>query len=171
MKERYLSKTPFLTFVYISKCNINLPGYFGNSKKRFLWTGLMHTVSCIGFRQALTFQTFKKIYMSWFSMMPNIMDISKDKKVYIGHYWLLGEKWVQCGSLVVLWCTVLGLRSVDTTRMWVTSIIYGIAWYFILCTTSRGPRPLPRCYLYVGHLDHFLHHCELFTTYHLLYHL
>ena len=41
MKERYLSKTPFLTFVYISKCNINLPGYFGNSKKRFLWTGLM----------------------------------------------------------------------------------------------------------------------------------
>jgi len=43
MKERYLSKTPFLTFVYISKCNINLPGYFGNSKKRFLWTGLMCT--------------------------------------------------------------------------------------------------------------------------------
>ena len=43
MKERYLSKTPFLTFVYISKCNINLPGYFGNSKKRFLWTGLMDT--------------------------------------------------------------------------------------------------------------------------------
>ena len=41
MKERFLSKTPFLTFVYISKCNINLPGYFGNSKKRFLWTGLM----------------------------------------------------------------------------------------------------------------------------------
>ena len=41
MKERYLSKTPFLTFVYISKCNINLPGYFGNSKKRFLWTGLV----------------------------------------------------------------------------------------------------------------------------------
>ena len=43
MKERYLSKTPFLTFVYISKCNINLPGYFGNSKKRFLWTGLIYT--------------------------------------------------------------------------------------------------------------------------------
>ena len=41
MKEWYLSKTPFLTFVYISKCNINLPGYFGNSKKRFLWTGLV----------------------------------------------------------------------------------------------------------------------------------
>ena len=41
MKERYLSKTPFLTFVYLSKCNINLPGYFGNSKKRFLWTGLL----------------------------------------------------------------------------------------------------------------------------------
>ena len=44
MKERYLSKTPFLTFVYISKCDINLPGYFGNSKKRFLWTGLVYTV-------------------------------------------------------------------------------------------------------------------------------
>ena len=41
MKERYLSKTPFLTFVYLSKCNIKLPGYFGNSKKRFLWTGLL----------------------------------------------------------------------------------------------------------------------------------
>ena len=45
MKERYLNKTPFLTFVYISKCNINLPGYFGNSKKRFLWTGLVVTES------------------------------------------------------------------------------------------------------------------------------
>ena len=43
MKERYLSKTPFLTFVYLSKCNIKLPGYFGNSKKRFLWIGLIHT--------------------------------------------------------------------------------------------------------------------------------
>ena len=43
MKEQHLSKTPFLTLVYISKCNINLPGYFGNSKKRFLWTGLVYT--------------------------------------------------------------------------------------------------------------------------------
>ena len=34
MRERYLSKTPFLTIVYISKCNINLPGFFGNSKKK-----------------------------------------------------------------------------------------------------------------------------------------
>ena len=42
MKERYLSKTPFLTFVYLSKCNIYLPGCFRNSKKRFLWTGLVH---------------------------------------------------------------------------------------------------------------------------------
>ena len=47
MKERYLSKTPFLTFVYLSKCNIKLPGYFGNSKKRFLWTGLLYTFSSI----------------------------------------------------------------------------------------------------------------------------
>ena len=38
MKERYLSKTPFLTFVYLSKCNINLPCFFGNFQKRFLWT-------------------------------------------------------------------------------------------------------------------------------------
>ena len=36
MKERYLSKTPFLTFVYLSKCNTKLPGIFGNSKKMFL---------------------------------------------------------------------------------------------------------------------------------------
>ena len=48
MKERYLSKTYLLTFVYISKCNINLPCYFGNSKKRFLWTGLMYTYSYDG---------------------------------------------------------------------------------------------------------------------------
>ena len=41
MKERYLSETPFLLFVYLSKCNIKLSGYFGNSKKRFLWTGLV----------------------------------------------------------------------------------------------------------------------------------
>ena len=41
MKERYLSKTPFLTFVYLSKCNTKLPSIFGNSKKRFLWTGLL----------------------------------------------------------------------------------------------------------------------------------
>ena len=34
MKEQHLSKTPFLTLVYISKCTINLPGYFGNSKKK-----------------------------------------------------------------------------------------------------------------------------------------
>ena len=35
MKEQYLSKTPFLTFVYLSKFNINLPCIFQNSKKRF----------------------------------------------------------------------------------------------------------------------------------------
>ena len=29
MNERYFSKTPFLTFVYRSKCNINLPYIFG----------------------------------------------------------------------------------------------------------------------------------------------
>ena len=36
LKERYLSKTPNVTFVYLSKCYIKLPGIFGNSKKRFL---------------------------------------------------------------------------------------------------------------------------------------
>ena len=40
-KERYLSKTPFLTFVYLSKCGIKLPG-IGNAKKVFfLLAGLM----------------------------------------------------------------------------------------------------------------------------------
>ena len=29
-KERYLSKTPFVTFIHLSKCNIKLPGIFGN---------------------------------------------------------------------------------------------------------------------------------------------
>ena len=38
MKERYLSKTPNVTFVYLSKCNTKLPDIFGNSKKRFLCT-------------------------------------------------------------------------------------------------------------------------------------
>ena len=44
MKERYLSKTTNVTFVYLSKCNVKLPGIFGNPKKRFLWTGLLYTV-------------------------------------------------------------------------------------------------------------------------------
>ena len=35
MKERYLSKTPNVTFVYLSTCNTKLPGFFGNSKKCF----------------------------------------------------------------------------------------------------------------------------------------
>ena len=34
MKERYLSKTCNVTFVYLSKCNIKQPGIFGNSKKK-----------------------------------------------------------------------------------------------------------------------------------------
>ena len=34
-------KTPFLTFVYLSKCNMGLPCIFRNSKKRFLWTVLL----------------------------------------------------------------------------------------------------------------------------------
>ena len=43
MKEWYLSTTPNVTFVYLPKCDIKLTGIFGNSKKRFLWTGLVHT--------------------------------------------------------------------------------------------------------------------------------
>ena len=34
MKELYLSKTPNVTFVYLSKCYIKLPGFFGNSQKK-----------------------------------------------------------------------------------------------------------------------------------------
>ena len=41
MKEWYLSKTPFLTFVYLSKCDTKLRGIFGNAKKSFSLTGLM----------------------------------------------------------------------------------------------------------------------------------
>ena len=47
MKERYLNKTPFLTFVYLSKCNINLPCILRNSNKRILWTGLMYTIHTV----------------------------------------------------------------------------------------------------------------------------
>ena len=43
MKERYLSETPNVTFLYLSKCNIKLPCFFGNSKKRFLWSGILYT--------------------------------------------------------------------------------------------------------------------------------
>ena len=32
-KERYLGKTPFLTFVHLLKCNITLAGTFGHSNK------------------------------------------------------------------------------------------------------------------------------------------
>ena len=35
-----MSKTPNVTFVYLSKCNIKLPGIFGNSKnKPVKWSG------------------------------------------------------------------------------------------------------------------------------------
>ena len=57
MKERYLSKTPFLTFVYISKCNINLPGYFGNSKKMFLWTGLLGSLVEVNYTEPMLLTT------------------------------------------------------------------------------------------------------------------
>ena len=42
MKERYLSNTPFLTFVYLSTCNTKLPDISGYSRIR-LWTGLVLT--------------------------------------------------------------------------------------------------------------------------------
>ena len=35
-KERHLSKTPFLTFAYLSKVDTELHGFFGNYQKRFL---------------------------------------------------------------------------------------------------------------------------------------
>ena len=38
MKERYLSKTPFLTFVYLSNCNIKLTGNLGKSQKSDLFS-------------------------------------------------------------------------------------------------------------------------------------
>ena len=43
MNERYLIKTPFLTFDYLSKCNTKLPCTFGNSKRKFFWTGLLRS--------------------------------------------------------------------------------------------------------------------------------
>ena len=39
MKEQYLSKTPFLRFVYLSKCKINLPCIVGNSQISFFMNG------------------------------------------------------------------------------------------------------------------------------------
>jgi len=35
MKERYLSKTPNVTFVHLSKCNIKLHGFLEIPKKGF----------------------------------------------------------------------------------------------------------------------------------------
>ena len=48
IKERYLSNTTFLTIVYLSKCNKNLPCFFGNSKKKIIWTGSdIILISCL----------------------------------------------------------------------------------------------------------------------------
>ena len=66
MKERYLSKTPNVTFVYLSKCNIKLPGFFGNSKKRFLRTGLVFSLNKLSFVLWIVFLwTFYASYVSW----------------------------------------------------------------------------------------------------------
>ena len=44
MKERYLSKTPYLTFVYLSKCNINLPCFLDIPKKVFMNRSIVQVV-------------------------------------------------------------------------------------------------------------------------------
>ena len=63
MKERYLSKHE-IYIIYLSKCNIKLPSIFGNSKKRFLWTGLVQ-------RYLLTWileeNAHKETQMHWYS--------------------------------------------------------------------------------------------------------
>ena len=67
MKEQYLSKTPFLEFVYRSKCKINLPCIVGNSQiKFFLWTGLV----CTKFRYKLSAEHFTHINTKGLFLAP-----------------------------------------------------------------------------------------------------
>ena len=84
MKGRYLSKTPFLTFVYISKCNINLPRYFGNSKKRFLWTGLLLIYP------STTTSLLRRDSREWPSRF-SAPSLRRGKRVGVGGLWKPGE--------------------------------------------------------------------------------
>ena len=61
-KERYLSN---VTFVYLSKCNIKLPVFFGNSKKRFFWTGLMYIYVIFTLVPSLHLPTFLALEQVW----------------------------------------------------------------------------------------------------------
>ena len=67
MKEQYLSKTPNETFVYLSKCNIKLPCYFINSKKRVF----------VNRSSVYFFYLHPSIALSSFSLKTIILVISK----------------------------------------------------------------------------------------------
>ena len=57
MEEPYLSKTPFLTFVYLSTCNTKLPGIFGNSKKNVFmnWSSANAVTRATGKKESINY--------------------------------------------------------------------------------------------------------------------
>ena len=128
-------------------------------------TPCMHTMSCIGFQRALTFQIFKKcVHDNLWCLILWTHQRTRKFKLDTIDFLVKSEcsaaLWWFCGA--VCWAFDLPIPLVCGSPLSFTASL-DISYY--------APRPLPRCYSYVGQLEHFLHHCELFTTYYLLHHL
>ena len=104
MKERYLSKTPNLTFVYLSKCNIKLPCIFGNSKKKkFLNRSNAHrlahcTLSSSAVAFSITTQSYELFH--WLMLMLIFFNLKTFLTIKAGlrsdrriHIWMKIPKW------------------------------------------------------------------------------
>ena len=132
MKERYLSKTPFLTFVYISKCNINLPCYFGNSKKRFLWTGLVN--SLLIYWHIVTSETYFILFLPVYAA-NNCLKVLVDYRLETSSYLLVHchlmnsflmllpvyTCTVHCLLIFLSWVKTESIMSFKGERQWYTA--------------------------------------------------
>ena len=94
MKERYLSKTPNVTFVHLSKCNIKLPGIFGNSKKRFF----------VNRSTGHTLQNYNFILRVWFVCLF-YLPLSPLSPLYVCFCLLCSVWFCICLSLRCQYCT------------------------------------------------------------------
>ena len=103
MKEPYLSKTPFLKFVYLSTCKTNLPGIFGNSEKKFLWTGPVHMLwhSLWGKRE------YQLLQVSYKSIQTNKLRLIWELPLSGAHHTAVQsysfKRWAVTCTFVVLW--------------------------------------------------------------------
>ena len=103
MKEPFLSKTPFLKFVYLSTCKTNLPGIFGNSEKKFLWTGPVHMLwhSLWGKREYQLLQVSNK------SIQTNKLRLIWELPLSGAHHTAVQsysfKRWAVTCTFVVLW--------------------------------------------------------------------